>query len=115
MATTKSENQTEIRLAHSHPERLSASQKAAGVLRLLKGESASLLSEELGVSIRRLERWQSDFLAAGAVAMEKKKRPTLPAWYSKHSSSIVQWVGLLLALVATIAFLAYFLRFGSTE
>jgi hypothetical protein len=109
------EHKMETHHSRSRREHWNPAQKVAAVLRVLKGEPTAVLSEELGVSIRRLERWHSDFVAAGAAAMAKKKRPALTTWVAEHSRSIAQWLGLLLALVGTIVLIALFLRSGSPE
>lgn len=115
IASTKSAHQTETHRGHAHRDHRSPAQKVAAVIRLLKGEPAELLSEELGVSGQRLERWQSDFLAAGALAMAKKKRSTLYAWLTEHTGSFLRWLGLILALFVTIAVLGFLIRYGSPE
>ena len=85
------------------------------MLRLLKGEPVNVLSAELGVSVQRLERWHSDFLEAGASRMAKKNRLSGYDWFAEHSAAIVQWAGLLLALVAAIIAMAMFLRSMSQQ
>ena len=52
------------------PERFSARQKTAVVLRLLRGEALDILSRELGLPAARLAAWREAFLAAGQEAMK---------------------------------------------
>ena len=52
------------------PERFSARQKTAVVLRLLRGEALDILSRELGIPAARLATWREAFLAAGQEAMK---------------------------------------------
>jgi hypothetical protein len=52
------------------PERFSARQKTAVVLRLLRGEALDILSRELGSPAARLATWREAFLAAGQEAMK---------------------------------------------
>jgi hypothetical protein len=105
----------ENRRSQSRAEQLTAAQKATAVLRVLRGESVEAVSEDLGVSIRRLERWQSEFVTAGSAALTKRTDLHSKSWLSKHSGSIVQWIWLLLALIVVISLLAVFMQRGSTE
>jgi hypothetical protein len=52
------------------PERFSARQKTAVVLRLLRGEALDILSRELGIPAARRATWREAFLAAGQEAMK---------------------------------------------
>src|SRR4029434_5385402 len=52
------------------PERFSARQKTAVVLRLLRGEALDILSRELGIPAARLATWREAFLAAGQETMK---------------------------------------------
>jgi transposase len=85
-------------------------EKTTAVLRLLKGESGNALSAELDVSIRRLERWQNEFVSAGTAALARRKDRHSPGLFAKHSGAILQWAGLLAALVILVALLAIFLQ-----
>ena len=82
----------ENRRSQSRAEQLTAAQKAAAVLRVLSGESAEAVRQDLGVSIRRLERWQSEFVTAGSVALAKRKDLPTKGWFGNHFGSIVQWI-----------------------
>lgn len=84
-------------------------QKTAAVLRVLGGESVESVSEDLGVSIRRLERWQSEFVSAGAAALARRKDLPHEGWFAKHRKSVAQWTWLLIFLVLVIGGLAAFL------
>jgi hypothetical protein len=94
-------------------DRWTSAQKASAVLRLLKGEPVEAVGEELRVSVRRLERWQLDFITGGTDALVKPHRAH--RWFKEHSGSILQWVGLLLALLVAIVLLEVFLHSGSPE
>lgn len=115
LVSVKSTRHKEKRRTHSSSEHMSPAQKVSAVLRLLKGETLEMVGGELGVSVRHLERWQSDFLAAGASAMAKRKQRTFYSWLGENSGVIVQWLGLLLALVVTTALLAFLIRSCSQE
>ena len=52
------------------PQRFSARQKTAVVLRLLRGEPLDLVSRELGIPAARLTTWREAFLDAGQEAMK---------------------------------------------
>jgi hypothetical protein len=99
----------------SHHEGFSSPQKSSAVLRLLKGESVGVVSNELGVSVRRLERWQMDFMAGGSAALAKTKSRAPYKWFKENSGSITQWIGLLLTLILVVGLLAYFLQHGTRE
>ena len=105
----------EKRRSQSRAEQFTSAQKAAAVLRVLRGESVETVSEDLGVSIRRLENWQSEFVTAGSAALAKRNDLHSRGWLSKHSGSIAQWVWLLVALIAVISLLAVFMQRGSSE
>ena len=94
-------------------ERVTTRVKTDAVLRLLKGESVETLSQELGVSIRRIERWKSRFLDAGSAELAKRTDTPHKGWAGNHSSSIREWFWLLLALVAIICLLTVFMQRGS--
>ena len=85
------------------------------MLRLLKGESVEAISQELGVSIRRIERWKDRFLQAGSAELAKRTDEPSQGWVAKHSTSIRQWIWLLLVLIALISFLVVFMDRGSPE
>src|ERR1017187_7723207 len=88
----------ESREYHRH-ELITSRAKTDAVLRLLKGESVETVSQELGVTIRRIERWKNSFVEAGSAELAKRKgRASSKSWAAKHSSSIRQWIWLLLAL-----------------
>lgn len=97
--------------SHRH-ERISTHEKTKAVLRLLKGEPAEIVSRDLGVSIRRVERWKDGFVAAGSAELGKRK-DNASGWWPRHSSAIRQWIWLLIALVAVISLLAVFTQRGT--
>jgi transposase len=96
-------------------EQVTSRAKIDAVIRLIKGESVEVLSQELGVSVRRIERWQSRFLEAGSAELAKRTDTPSTSWLAKNSPSIRQWFWLLLALVAVICLLAVFMQRGSPE
>jgi transposase len=51
-------------------------QKAAIVVRLLRGEDLELLSREVGVTAAQLSQWREKFLQAGQAALKKEPRDT---------------------------------------
>src|SRR5580698_3851629 len=91
----------------SHSDRqhmqVTAREKTDAVLRLLKGESVVNISQELGVSVSRIERWQSSFLAAGAAELSKRKDDPWKGWAAKYSVTTQQWIWLVLALVTIVS------------
>lgn len=99
---------------HQHA-RFTSHEKTDAVLRLLKGESVETVSQELGVSVGRIERWKSSFVAAGSAELAKRKDVHSKSWAAKHSGSIWQWMWLLLALVAVISLLVLFMQRGGQE
>jgi hypothetical protein len=96
-------------------EQVTSRAKTDAVLRLLKGESVDAVSQELGVSIRRIERWKDRFLQAGSAELAKRTDEPSQGWVAKHSTSIRQWIWLLLVLIALISFLVVFMDRGSPE
>jgi len=97
---------------HDRHERFTSHEKANAVLRVLKGETLETVSEALGVSLPRLERWRNNFVTAGSAELAKRKDLPSPSWLAKHSATIRQWIWLLLALIAVIAILAVFMQRG---
>jgi hypothetical protein len=100
---------------HYHHERITSRAKTDAVLRLLKGESVETLSVELGVTIRRIERWKARFLDAGSAELAKRTDTPSNSFTAKYWTSIRQWFWLLLALVAVISLLVVFMQRGSPE
>ncbi len=97
----------------SHREHVPVFEKTAAALRLLKGDSVEALSAEMGVSVRRLERWKDEFVAGGSDALAKRKDLGSPGWWSRHSATVWQWTLLLAGLILVISFLARFMQRGS--
>jgi hypothetical protein len=94
--------------------RFTSHEKTDAVLRLLKGESADSVSQELGVSVGRIERWKNTFVAAGSAELAKRKGDSSKSW-SKYSGTIWQWMWLLVALVAVVSMLVLFMQRGPQE
>jgi hypothetical protein len=99
----------------SRHARFTSHAKTDAVLRLLKGESAETVSQELGVSISRVERWKNSFVAAGSAELAKRKEVHSKSWAARHSGSIWQWMWLLLAFVGVISLLVLFVQRGGQE
>jgi hypothetical protein len=85
------------------------------VLRLLQGEPVETISEELGVSVGRVERWKERFVAAGSAELAKRTDVPSNGWVAKHAGSVWQWMWLLLALVVVIGILVVFMQRGGQE
>jgi hypothetical protein len=101
---------------HDHrPSLFTSHEKTDAGLRLLKGESVDAVSQELGVSPGRVERWKSTFVGAGSAELAKRNGAPSKSSVAKHSGSIWQWMCLLLALVAIISILVVFLQRGGQE
>jgi hypothetical protein len=96
-------------------ERVTSRAKTDAVLRLLNGESVATISQELGVSIGRIERWKDRFVQAGTAELARRQDEPSTSWAARHASSIWQWIWLLIALVALVSFLAVFMQRGSPE
>jgi hypothetical protein len=106
------ESESPQHLSHG---RFTSHAKTEAVLRVLKGDSLETVSQELGVSVRRLERWKSSFVAAGSAELARRKDDSSRGWAAKHSISIQQWAWLLVALVAIIAMLVVFMQRSPQE
>ena len=98
-----------------HNEPIASRAKIDAVLRLLKGESVDAVSKELGVTVRRIERWKSSFVEAGSAELAKRKSSSSKSGIAKHLGSIRQWIWLLAALVAVISVLVLLMQRGSPE
>jgi hypothetical protein len=96
-------------------ERVTSRAKTDAVLRLLNGESIAAISQELGVSIGRIERWKDRFVQAGTAELSRRQDEPSTGWVAKHSSSIWQWIWLLIALVALVSFMAVFMQRTSPQ
>jgi hypothetical protein len=96
-------------------ERVTGRAKTDAVLRLLKGESIEAVSEDVGVAVPRIERWKNRFVEAGSVELARRKGERSKGWMARHSSSIRQWIWLLLALVAVVTILAVFMQRSPQE
>ena len=95
--------------------RFTSHEKTDAVLRLLKGESVETVSQELGVEVRRIERWKSSFVEAGSAELARRKDISSKSWAGKHSGSIRQWIWLLFALVTVISLLVILMQRSSAE
>jgi len=105
---------SERRHEHRH-ERVTSRAKVDAVLRLLTGESAEAISQELNVSVGRIDRWKDRFVQAGSAELARRTDEPSKGWMAKHSGSVWQWIWLLVALVALVTFLVVFMQRGSPE
>jgi hypothetical protein len=106
---SSSDSSSESRQVH-RDVRVTSHEKTDAVLRLLNGESVETVSHELGVTVGRIERWKSSFVAAGSAELAKRKDISSKSWTVKHSGSIRQWMWLLFALVAVISILVVLMQ-----
>ena len=74
-------------------------------MRVLAGESRASVAAELGVSIERMERWQSTFYNAGVDALAQKSGARKSMKFKPGSGTLGQWVLLVLILVASVVVL----------
>jgi hypothetical protein len=72
------------------------------------------LSDELGASLRRLDRWKDDFVAGGSEALAQRK-DLEQSWWARNRTGIVQWLWFLLALVDFVALLWRFMQRSPDE
>lgn len=100
---------------HLSQRRFTSHAKTEAVLRVLKGDSLETVSQELGVSVRRLERWKNTFVLAGSAELAKRKDVSSRSWAGKHSISIRQWVWLAVSLVAIVGILVIYLQLSPAE
>lgn len=100
---------------HESQRRFTSHAKTAAVLRVLKGDSLETVSQELGVSARRLERWKSNFVLAGSAELAKRKDVSSRSWVGMHSISIRQWIWLVVSLVAIVGILVIYLQLSPPE
>lgn len=100
---------------HHHHERITSRVKREVVLRLLKGESIETVSQELGVTVRRIEQWRDRFVEAGSAELARRESDSQRSWAAKHSRSIWQWTWLLIALVAVISVLVVLMQRSPQE
>ena len=92
-------------LQPEHHLRITSRAKTDAVLRLLNGESVESISQELGVTVGRIERWKSSFVAAGAAELSRRRAATSKNSGPKNWAATRQWSLLLIAQVAVISLL----------
>jgi transposase-like protein len=90
--------------------RFTSAQKVDAVLRVLSGASSDSVSRDIGVSLRRLERWKSSFIVGGSAELSKKRSADSKGWFQRQSGALSRWAALLLALAASVALLALLLQ-----
>jgi hypothetical protein len=95
--------------------RLTSREKIDAVLRLLKGESVQTVSQEIGVSVARIERWKGSFVAAGSAELSRRKDVSSKNWVTSNWSVIRQWSWLLFALIAVISVVVMLKERGGQE
>ena len=79
--------------------------KAKAIMRVLAGETKASVAAELGVSIDRMERWQSTFYNAGVEALANKSNARKSIKFKPGSGTLGQWAVLALILIASIVVL----------
>ena len=79
--------------------------KAKAIIRVLAGEPKASVAAELGVSVERMERWQSTFYNAGVDALAQKSGARKSIKFKPGSGTLGQWLLLALILVASIVVL----------
>jgi len=99
---------------HQRSARITSRAKIDAVLRLLNSESVEMVSQELGVTVGRMERWKGRFIEAGSAELAKRQDVPSKKW-GKSWVTIQQWLLLLLALIALIAILAVLMQRGTQE
>jgi hypothetical protein len=100
---------------HDHYGPVTNHVKTEAVLRLLRGESAEAVSQELGIPVSRIERWKQRFVEGGTAELARRKSDPHRSWLAKHSSRILPWVLLLLVLIAVISILAVVMQRGAPD
>ncbi|MGD1095452.1 MAG: helix-turn-helix domain-containing protein [Bryobacteraceae bacterium] len=96
-------------------ERITSRAKTEAVLRVLKGETVERVSEDLGISVGRIQRWKNNFVEAGSAELVRRKHTSSKSWLARHSNSIWQWTLLLLVLVAVVSLLVVFMQRGPQD
>ena len=87
--------------------RFNADDKAAAVLRVLKGEQQTAVAKEMDITVARLANWEQRFLRGGREGLVHQRR----GWASKlrHSRVVVMlWLALVAALMMTVYLLVQF-------
>ena len=102
-----SENEKSVSSSESARQRyrhFSLDEKSKAVMRVLKGEQAYSVAQEIGVSENRLERWHAQFVSGGRDALQPKRDQgnRLYRKLNENLQQIWQWVLLLVALVLVV-------------
>ena len=95
--------------------RIASKEKCKAVLRLLQGEDVASVAQEIGASADRLARWKARFVEAGEAELAKKKPPAFQSRLWKNRKLVVQWAGVIMALVLTVYFLTRFFESGGAS
>ena len=89
--------------------RFSSQQKANAVLRLLKGEEAQKVAQEIDVDAERLNRWKELFLEGGKAGLEEGSRKNTGLEKQRRKrQKFLQWALIILALILGLAALIQF-------
>jgi hypothetical protein len=96
-------------------EPITSRAKTDAVMRLLKGESLDAICQELGVSVRRVERWKTRFVDAGTAELARRTDVPSDSWMARNAKSIQQWIWLILALIAVIGVLVVLMQRSAQE
>ena len=76
--------------------------KAKAVVRVLAGEAKASVALDLGVSLDRLSRWQSNFYSAGLDALANKSSAPKRSKFKANSGTPAQWILLALVVLASV-------------
>jgi hypothetical protein len=81
---------------------------------VLAGEAVAQVADSLSVSVGRVERWQSKFVAGGreALGRDESEARRHQGALARHRKAILQWAAVAFLLVAVVAVLA---RMASTS
>lgn len=75
--------------------------KVKSVLRLLHGENAEAVAEDLGVSAERLARWKERFIEGGRASLLRRRTDEI-ARTQQRRQKLVQWSALVIGLMLVI-------------
>jgi hypothetical protein len=92
--------------------RFTTAEKVNVVLRILNGESVDALSQQLGISVRRMQRWQNEFIIGGSAALDKRNGSGSSDFVSKHAAAIFRWFAVLTILTVLFGLVSLFLQSG---
>jgi transposase-like protein len=92
---------------------VSPDEKRRIVLRVLGGESRQTVAHESDVSVDRIERWESRFLAAGERGLASRRHSRSRA--GRVLAAIGPWALLLAVLFVLVFFLTRLMESGGSQ